>query len=126
MYEVSVQQHFDAAHYLRGYQGKCENLHGHRFQVVANIRAEQIDEVGLAYDFVQLRQQLGEIVGKFDHTCLNDVPPFDRINPSSENIASTIYSELQALLQGTKASLSSIQVWESPHSCVTYFPTKGD
>ena len=122
MYEVSVQQHFDAAHYLRGYQGKCESLHGHRFQVVANIRAEQIDEVGLAYDFVQLRQQLGDIVGRFDHTCLNEVPPFDKINPSSENIASTIYSELQALLQGTGASISSIQVWESPHSCVTYLP----
>ena len=122
MYEVSVQQHFDAAHYLRGYQGKCESLHGHRFQVVAKVRAEQIDEVGLAYDFVQLRQQLGEIVGRFDHTCLNEVPPFDKINPSSENIASTIYSELQALLQGTKASISSIQVWESPHSCVTYLP----
>jgi 6-pyruvoyltetrahydropterin/6-carboxytetrahydropterin synthase len=126
MYEVSVQQHFDAAHYLMGYQGKCEHLHGHRFQVVANIRVEQIDEVGLAYDFVQLRQQLGKIVERFDHTCLNDVPPFDRINPSSENIASTIYGELQALLQGTKASLSSIQVWESPHSCITYFPTKKD
>ena len=122
MYEVSVQQHFDAAHYLRGYQGKCERLHGHRFQVVANIKAEQIDEVGLAYDFVQLRQQLGEIVGRFDHTCLNEVPPFDKINPSSENIASTIYGELQALLQGTKASISSIQVWESPHCCVTYLP----
>jgi len=122
MYEVSVQQHFDAAHYLRGYQGKCESLHGHRFQVVASVRAEQINEVGLAYDFAQLRQQLGEIVGRFDHTCLNEVPPFDKINPSSENIASTIYSELQALLQGTGASISSIQVWESPHCSVTYFP----
>jgi len=122
MYEVSVQQHFDAAHYLRGYQGKCESLHGHRFQVVAKVRAEQIDEVGLAYDFVQLRQQLGEIVGRFDHTCLNEVPPFDKINPSSENIAFTIYSELQTLLQGEKASISSSQVWESPHSCVTYLP----
>ena len=116
MYEVSVQRHFDAAHYLRGYQGKCESLHGHRFQVVAKVRAEQIDEVGLAYDFVQLRQQLEEIVGRFDHTCLN------KINPSSENIAFTIYSELQTLLQGEKASISSIQVWESPHSCVTYLP----
>ena len=122
MYEVSVQQHFDAAHYLRGYQGKCESLHGHRFQVVANIRAEQIDEVGLAYDFVQLRQQLGDIVGRFDHTCLNEVPPFDKINPSSENIAFTIYSELQTLLGREKASIASIQVWESPHSCVTYSP----
>lgn len=121
MYEVSVRQHFDAAHYLRGYQGKCENVHGHRFEVVANVRAEQIDDVGMAYDFSQLKKQLGEIVSRFDHTCINDVPPFDRINASSENIASTIYGELQAMLKATKASVYSIQVWESPDSAVTYF-----
>ena len=125
MYEVSVQQHFDSAHYLRGYQGKCEKLHGHRFQVVVSVRAEQTDDVGLAYDFVQLKQQLGEIVGKFDHTCLNEIPPFDKINPSSENIASTIYSQLQPRLQGTGAFISAVQVWESPQCCVTYFPQEG-
>ena len=122
MYEVSVREHFDAAHYLRGYKGKCENVHGHRFQVVVNVRAGETDDVGMAYDFTKLRQQLGEIVSRFDHTCLNDVPPFDRINPSSENIASTVYSELQARLKETKVSLCSVQVWESPHSAVTYFP----
>ncbi len=122
MYEVSVREHFDAAHYLRGYKGKCENVHGHRFQVVVNVRAGETDDVGMAYDFTKLRQQLGEIVSRFDHTCLNDVPPFDRINPSSENIASTVYSELQARLKETKVSPCSVQVWESPHSAVTYFP----
>lgn len=122
MYEVSVREHFDAAHYLRGYKGKCENVHGHRFQVVVNVRAGETDDVGMAYDFTKLRQQLGEIVSRFDHTCLNDVPPFDRINPSSENIASTVCSELQARLKETKVSLCSVQVWESPHSAVTYFP----
>ena len=122
MYEISVRQHFDAAHYLRGYQGKCENVHGHRFQVVANVRAKQIDDVGMAYDFSQLKKQLGEIVSRFDHTCINDVPPFDRINASSENIASTIYNELQAMLKAANASVYSIQVWESPDSAVTYFP----
>jgi len=125
MYEVSVTQHFDAAHYLRGYQGKCENIHGHRFQVVANLRANQTDDVGMTYDFTLLRRQLGEIVGRFDHTCLNDTPPFDKINPSSENIASTVYNELRALLGGTTAFVHSIQVWESPHSAVTYFPEEG-
>lgn len=122
MYEVSVQQHFDAAHYLRGYQGRCEKVHGHRFQVAVSVKVEQIDDVGLAYDFVRLRQQLGEIVGRFDHTCLNEIPPFDKINPSSENIASTIYNELQAQLQGKGVSISKVQVWESPHCWVTYFP----
>jgi len=122
MYEVSVREHFDAAHYLRGYQGKCENIHGHRFEVVVNLRAEQTDEVGMAYDFAVLRRHLREIVGRFDHTCLNDVPPFDEINPSSENIASTVCRELQSSLAEAHASVYSVQVWESPQSAVTYFP----
>ena len=122
MYEVAVEQEFDAAHYLRGYQGKCENVHGHRFRVVARARAKGTDEIGMAYDFTSLRQQLGQVVSRFDHVCLNDIPPFDKANPSSENIASTIFKELQPILKGTRSSLSSIQVWESPHSSVTYFP----
>ena len=120
MYEVAVRQHFDAAHYLRGYKGKCEGLHGHHFEVVVSVRAEQTNEVGLAYDFVQLKQQLGEILSKIDHSCLNELPPFDTINPSSENIALIIYNELQAKIKGV--AISSVQVWESPHCCVTYFP----
>ena len=122
MYEVAVEQEFDAAHYLRGYRGKCENLHGHRFRVVARVRAKQTGTIGMAYDFTKLRQQLGEVVGRFDHTCLNDISPFDRTNPSSENIASTIFGELKAMLKGKGVSLYSIQVWESPHSSVTYSP----
>ena len=122
MYQISVEQHFDAAHFLRGYQGKCEALHGHRFQVVVKIRASGLDEVGLAYDFTVLKQHLAGILPRFDHTCLNDVPPFDKINPSSENIASTIYSELQIKLAGAAVSLSCVEVWESPESGVAYSP----
>ena len=122
MYEVSVREHFDAAHYLRGYQGKCENVHGHRFEVVVNVRAGETDDVGMAYDFTKLRQQLGEIVSRFDHTCLNDVPPFDKINPSSENIAFTIYNALKPKLAGAPVSLSCVEVWESPQTRVTYSP----
>ena len=122
MYEVAVEQEFDAAHYLRGYQGKCENVHGHRFRVVARLRAKRTDEIGMAYDFTSLRQELGQVVSRFDHVCLNDMPPFDKTNPSSENIASTIFKELQPILKGKESSLCSIQVWESPHSSVTYFP----
>ena len=67
MYQISVEQHFDAAHALRGYQGKCEALHGHRFRVVVKIKASQIDDIGLAYDFTVLKQQLRDILYKFDH-----------------------------------------------------------
>jgi len=118
VFEVSVREHFDAAHYLRGYMGKCENIHGHRYQVMITVRVQDVDEIGLAYDFTVLKRHLREILGRFDHGCLNDVPPFDRINPSSENIATTIFEELF----NRGLPISSIQVYESPDSCVTYIP----
>jgi 6-pyruvoyltetrahydropterin/6-carboxytetrahydropterin synthase len=121
MYEISVEKHFDAAHFLRGYQGKCEALHGHRFRVVAKITASRLDDTGIAYDFTELKRHLDDILAKFDHTCLNDVPPFDKINPSSENIAATIYHEFKPKLTPPVA-ISGIEVWESPHTGVTYRP----
>jgi 6-pyruvoyltetrahydropterin/6-carboxytetrahydropterin synthase len=122
MYQISVEQDFDAAHFLRGYQGKCEALHGHRFRVVIKVKSSQVDDTGIAYDFRVLKQQLADIVARFDHTCLNDVPPFDKINPSSENIASTIYKELLPKLAAAPVSISSVEVWESPQSGVAYTP----
>jgi len=122
MYQVSVEQHFDAAHFLRGYKGKCESLHGHRFRVVARITAPQVDDIGMAYDFTVLKQHLGDILSRFDHTCLNEVPPFDKINPSSENIAATTYDELKPKLAGAPVSVSSVEVWESPQSGIAYSP----
>ena len=122
MYQISVEQHFDAAHFLRGYQGKCEALHGHRFGVIIRIKAAALNDIGLAYDFTVLKQHLADILSRFDHICLNDVPPFDKVNPSSENIASTIYHELQPKLAGAPVSLASVEVWESPQSGATYSP----
>ena len=122
MYEISVESHFDAAHFLRGYQGKCEALHGHRFRVVARISAPELDDTGMAYDFAELKRHLNDILSRFDHTCLNDVPPFDKINPSSENIAATVYQELKPKLTGAPVTISTIEVWESPQTGVTYRP----
>ena len=122
MYELAVEMDFDAAHSLRGYKGKCETLHGHRFKIVAAVKGNKLDDIGLAYDFTLLKKYLGEIIAKYDHTNLNDVSPFTRINPSSENIAVTIYNELKKKLTGAPVSLDNIEVWESPHSRVTYRP----
>ena len=122
MYQLSVEQHFDAAHFLRGYHGKCVALHVHRFRVVIKVRASRVDDIGIAYDFVELKRHLSGIISKFDHTCLNDVPPFDKINPSSENISATIYNELQTKLTEAPVSISSVEVWESPQSGVAYSP----
>jgi 6-pyruvoyltetrahydropterin/6-carboxytetrahydropterin synthase len=122
VYQISVEQHFDAAHFLRGYRGKCEALHGHSYRVVVRIESSGLDNIGLAYDFKELKQHLAEVISRFDHTCLNDVPPFDQINPSAENIAATIYKELKPKLAGAPVSLSSIEVWESPQTGVIYTP----
>ena len=122
MYEIAVEKHFDAAHFLRGYRGKCEALHGHRFVVVARVKAKKLNDIGIAYDFAELKRHLDDVLASFDHTCLNDIPPFDKINPSSENIAMTIYNELQPRLAGDPASLSCVEVWESPLTGVTYRP----
>jgi 6-pyruvoyltetrahydropterin/6-carboxytetrahydropterin synthase len=122
MYRVSVREHFDAAHYLRNYSGKCEKLHGHRFQAVVTVEAAQLDELGMALDFSKLKDHLRKILERFDHACLNDIAPFDKINPSSENIAANIFKELIPRLKGEQISIHSIEVWESPDSWATYIP----
>ncbi len=122
MYQISVEQHFDVAHFLRGYQGKCEALHGHRFRAVVKVKSSRVNDIGIAYDFTELKQHLADVLSRFDHTCLNDVTPFNKINPSSENIAATIYNELQSKLAGAPVSLSCVEVWESPESGAAYSP----
>ena len=121
MYQVSVEQHFDAAHYLRDYGGKCENLHGHRYKVIATVKTKRLNEIGLAYDFVELKRYMGKVLEQFDHNCVNNVPPFDKLNASAENIAKLVYEQLKGHL-GADISLESVAVWESPQNCVTYTP----
>jgi len=122
MYQLFVEEHFDAAHYLRNYHGKCENLHGHRFKVVVCLETTKLDETGLAYDFAKIKQHLREVLAQFDHVCLNDVPPFDKIEPSCENLAATIYNALQPHFSGLPVKLACVEVWESPTSGVAYRP----
>jgi 6-pyruvoyltetrahydropterin/6-carboxytetrahydropterin synthase len=122
MYEISVEKHFDAAHFLRGYKGKCEALHGHRFRVVAKVRASALDDIGIACDFAELKRHLDDILVRFDHTCINEVAPFDNINASSENVARTIYDELAHKLAGAPLTVAAVEVWESPQTGVVYRP----
>lgn len=120
MYRVNVRRHFDAAHGLRGYEGKCENLHGHRWEVVVCVRATELDAVGMACDFTLLKRELDAVLAGFDHRNLNETPPFDRINPSSENIARTIYEALTKRLP--QVQLAYVEAWESPDAWATYSP----
>jgi len=121
MYQIFIEQHFDAAHFLRGYKGKCEAVHGHRYKVVARIKAVALNNTGLAYDFTDLKRHLRDITASFDHVLLNDVPPFDKINPSAENLAENIYKELKPKL-GEGVSLVNVEVWETPEQGAVYSP----
>jgi 6-pyruvoyltetrahydropterin/6-carboxytetrahydropterin synthase len=122
VYEISVEQEFDAAHALRGYEGKCENLHGHRYRVAITVRANKLNEIGLAYDFTLLKKKASQVLDRFDHTFLNDITPFDTINPSAENIAATIYGEMKSSLADAPVAVARVEVWESPTSRAEYRP----
>jgi 6-pyruvoyltetrahydropterin/6-carboxytetrahydropterin synthase len=122
MYELVVEQHFEAAHFLRGYQGKCENLHGHRYSVVVRLKTDKLNKIGLAYDFTEIKLHLKDIMGRLDHVCLNDIPPFDKINPSAENIATTIYNELKAKLADESVKIAAVEAWENPLQGAIYTP----
>lgn len=121
MYILAVEKDFDAAHFLRGYGGKCEQLHGHRFRVIARLKVDTLNKTGMGYDFTVFKKHLGSVLEKYDHHCLDEVQPFNKINPSSENIAVTVYKDLKKLLPKT-VTLDSVDVWESPDACATYKP----
>jgi 6-pyruvoyltetrahydropterin/6-carboxytetrahydropterin synthase len=124
MYEVSVDEQFAAAHNLRNYKGKCENLHGHNYKVRVTLAGPQLDDVGLLYDFVHLKQVIQGVIRTLDHKYLNELKPFDVLNPSAENIAKHIYDESSRQMQKTAngAAIASITVWESDVTAATYRP----
>lgn len=112
-----VEDTFDAAHALRGYEGPCENLHGHTWRVQVIIQGEELNKIGLLYDFKTIKAELNKVLAKFDHKLINDVAPFDVENPSSENLSRIIFAELKKKFK----SISKVSVWESPTSSATYW-----
>lgn len=124
MYEVSVDEGFAAAHNLRNYKGKCENLHGHNYKVRVTLAGQELDSTGLLYDFVNLKRAIQGVVRSLDHIYLNEFPPFDVQNPSAENIARYIFEETAKQLPKAPngAGITSVTVWESDLTAATYRP----
>lgn len=118
-YELTVKGHFDAAHALRGYPGKCRELHGHTWDVEVSVAGEGLNEIGILYDFTDLKRALGEVLAPLDHTHLNEVPPFDRLSPTGENLARYIYERLGDILP-EPVRLVEVVVWESPEARLAY------
>jgi 6-pyruvoyltetrahydropterin/6-carboxytetrahydropterin synthase len=124
MFQVTVDETFSSGHALRGYKGKCENVHGHNYKVRVTLEGPQLDSIGLLYDFTHLKRVIREIVGGVDHKFLNDLAPFDVINPSAENLAKYFYDEttrqMNALPDG--ARVTSVTIWETDTTSATYWP----
>ena len=124
MFEVSVDETFSAGHALRGYKGKCENVHGHNYKVRIVLEGSQLDSIGLLFDFTHLKRVIREIVAGVDHVFLNDRAPFDVINPSAENLAKFFYDEtsrrMDAIPEG--ARITHVTIWETDTTSATYRP----
>lgn len=124
MFQVAVEETFAAGHALRGYRGKCENVHGHNYRVRVVLEGEKLDATGLLYDFVELRRQMAEVIRSLDHQFLNDLPAFADANPSAENIARHFFEELVRRLPGAAngARLREVTVFETDTTTATYRP----
>jgi 6-pyruvoyltetrahydropterin/6-carboxytetrahydropterin synthase len=121
MFIVSVQAHYDSAHFLRNYHGKCERMHGHRYVVELALAATELDEAGIAYDFVDIKKNLRGIADRLDHENLNELPPFTELEPSAENQARYIYEEMKRLLpQKMSDAVLYVKVWETPTQFALY------
>ncbi|MGH9355608.1 MAG: 6-carboxytetrahydropterin synthase QueD, partial [Terriglobia bacterium] len=116
---------FSAGHALRHYKGKCENVHGHNYRVRVTVAGENLDQAGLLVDFSDLKTDLRCIADCFDHQFLNDLEPFDKINPSAENLAKYFHDFIAARLQLRGIQLRSVTVWETDSSSATYFSAPG-
>ena len=121
MFVVNVEAHYDSAHFLRNYKGKCERLHGHRYVVEAALFTEEVDASGLAFDFIDVKRHLRAIANHLDHNNINELPPFDHLEPSAENQARYIFNELkQRLPPEMGAALLFVKVWETPTQWAQY------
>ncbi|HWQ53620.1 MAG TPA: 6-carboxytetrahydropterin synthase QueD [Bryobacteraceae bacterium] len=122
MFEITVEETFAAGHALRNYHGKCENVHGHNYRVLVTLTGTELDAAGLLVDFVEVKKALHAVVDRLDHQYLNDLPPFDTLNPSAENMARYICEQLGQQLPPGPAMVSAVKLWETDTSSATYRP----
>ncbi len=120
MFTLGIKDTFAAAHRIVGYNGQCEELHGHNFLVEAFFLGDTLNNEGLLADFKILKEYLKEVLAALDHTYLNDIPYFSERASSAEYIAMYIHGEMEKCLGNTGVSLKEIRVWESDRAFAAY------
>ncbi|HES77190.1 MAG TPA: 6-carboxytetrahydropterin synthase QueD [bacterium] len=122
-YTLKVLAEFAAAHQLRDYPGNCARMHGHNWKVEVEVTGTRLDNVGMVTDFKTMKRAAREVAERLDHFYLNDIAPFDTINPTAENLAAWFYREVGTLLNNEHARVSAVTLWETDRACVTYKET---
>src|ERR1700745_182745 len=124
MFQVSVEETFSAGHALRGYRGKCENVHGHNYRVRVTLGGQPLYDGGLFVDVTELKQVSREVMGRLDHQFMNDLEPFKTVNPSAENVAKYFYEEVAKELKNLPpgARITDVILWETDTSRAQYRP----
>ena len=121
LFEVMIERNFSSAHQLRGYRGKCENLHGHNYKIEIYARGRELDKTGLLVDFVELKAAADEVVNYLDHRNINELPPFDEeLNPSAENLARYILERVSSRVGDERVQVYKVRCFETPTSVATY------
>jgi 6-pyruvoyltetrahydropterin/6-carboxytetrahydropterin synthase len=123
MFEVQKSAEFSAAHSLRDYDGPCARNHGHNYRVEVVVRGRRLDDRRMIIDFHTIEEILAPVVRRVDHRNLNEIPPFDTVNPTAEAVAAWFFTELKAAVAertGGGGYLAAVRLWETPDACVTY------
>ncbi len=120
MFVLKIVTDFASAHSLRNYPGDCARLHGHNWQVEVSVCSEVLDDNGIAIDFREIKKQTKLVIKRLDHQYLNEIKPFDVLNPTAENIAKYFFEEVGLLINSENVKVKEVLIWETPRSAVTY------
>ena len=121
MYDVTVKTGFSAAHQLRLYDGKYENLHGHNWTAQVTVEADELNPIGVGIDFVELKEMVERILSRLDYQNINEISPFDKENPSAENIARWLFLELKTEIDTKSTRVKRVEVCEMEGCGASYY-----
>ena len=119
-YTVKIITDFSAAHSLRDYPGVCSRVHGHNWKVEVDVMASKLDSIGMGIDFRDLKKATRELIETLDHRNINEIAPFDTINPTAENISAFFYKALSEELNDDRTRVTAVTIWETDRACVRY------
>jgi 6-pyruvoyltetrahydropterin/6-carboxytetrahydropterin synthase len=125
VYTLKTVSRFSSAHVIPGHPGKCARLHGHNFRMEVEVQGHKLNEIGILIDFQDLKAATQTIIDKIDHQYLNDIPPFDKLSPTAENIAQWAYEQLKKIINNEYAQIAAVTLWETDNGAVRYTEQEG-